>query len=140
MNERGGWLPFLAALSVAACGGGLPKPPSGPTPADALFEVPFPPPPSRVETIPPPKDEREVWVDGQWDWDGKDYRWQPGGWVLPPSNAYFSRWTSERRKDGRLYFAPAAWRDEQGRSLDLWPSFTAGCPRDDAPARSTSKK
>lgn len=98
----------------------------GPTPASALFEVPFPPPPSRVETIPVSKDEREVWIDGQWDWDGKDYRWQPGSWVVPPENAYFSRWESKRQKDGRLYFAPAAWRDKQGKTLDLWPTF-AGC-------------
>lgn len=102
-----------------------------------MFEVPYPPPPGHVETVPPQPTQAEVWVDGQWDWTGDDYRWLDGGWVVPPANARFSPWTTLRKKDGRLYFAPAAWRDERGRVVAAWPS-TEPCDVGKTPASTAS--
>lgn len=111
-----------AAISLtlfSACSAKLPRPPTGPVPEDEMIEVPYPPPPARVETITSRRDERAVWVDGQWEWDGKAWRWLAGGWVTPPANAYFTPWRVARRSDGRLFFARASWRDEAGRPLDF---------------------
>ncbi len=123
--------PLLVAIVLTACSPGLPRPKTGPVPKDAMFEIPYPPPAARVETIPAKKSEADVWIDGQWDWDGRDFRWQPGTWMKPPAaDAYFTRWRAERRRDGRLYFARAAWRDKRGRPLAAWPSLEV-CPKDD---------
>lgn len=104
---------------LPACSGSLPKPPTGPVPPEAMVEIPYPPPPARSEIIPPQKKPADVWIDGQWEWDGKDWKWLAGTWMTPPANAYFTRWTAQRRPDGRLFFAHAAWRRRDGRPLDL---------------------
>ena len=118
----------MAALSVAACSSGLPRPPRGSIPRDTeVEEVPYPPPPARVETIPPRKDRLEVWVDGQWDWDGKAWKWVAGAWETPPADATFTPWTTQRRSDGRLYFVRATWRAKDGRPLQKGPGGLA-CP------------
>ena len=84
-----------------------------------MIEVPFPPPPARVETVPPRKTASEVWVDGQWEWDGRAWKWRDGAWTTPPPNAYFTRWSTKRRGDGQLLFARAEWRDRAGRPLNV---------------------
>ncbi|NUP05226.1 MAG: BcpO-related WXXGXW repeat protein [Polyangiaceae bacterium] len=112
---------------AAGCSAGLPAPPTGPVQKRDMIEVPYPPPPARVEDVPAPKRVGDVWIDGQWDWDGRRWRWQAGAWVSPPPNAYFTPWTTERRDNGRLYFARAAWHHRDGRVLDLFPSMAA-CP------------
>lgn len=120
------------ALSLApACSASLPKPPSGRVPDDAWIDVPYPPPPARVEVIPKEKSPDDVWVDGQWDWDGKDWRWIAGAWVTPPKGAYFTRWAAGRRPDGQLMFARGTWRTADGRPFD--PS--GGCPLPEPSAR-----
>ncbi len=98
-----------------------------------MIEVPYPPPAARVESVPPPPNAADVWIDGQWDWDGRNWRWHEGRWMTPPDGAYFTRWTTQRRRDGRLFFARAAWRDASGRALDAYPSLAA-CPVDEAAA------
>lgn len=107
---------LVLSLGSSACSH-LPRPPTGPTPKEALTEVPYPPPPARVETIPPPKNKGEVWVDGQWTWDGSDWQWMAGAWVKPPEGAYFTPWSTVRRSDGQLFFAQAAWRSKDGKAL-----------------------
>jgi hypothetical protein len=109
----------LLALPALACSSALPRPPLGPTPPDALDRVvPYPPPPARVEIVPPQKDPRAVWIGGQWDWDGRTWKWIAGAWTRPPAGAaYFTPWTAVRRPDGRLFFARATWRDAHGRPL-----------------------
>ena len=108
----------LCAL-LTACHGSLPAPPSGPVPPDALLEIPYPPPPARVQTVPPPKQATDVWIDGQWTWSGKEWKWGEGAWVTPPPNAYFTGWKVVLREDGRFLFAAAAWRAMDGRPLDF---------------------
>jgi hypothetical protein len=107
----------MAAVTASACGGGLPRPETAPQPQTAFVEVPYPPPAARVETVPPRPERGGVWVDGQWSWDGARWDWTPGGWVLPARDARFARWALQLLPDGRLRFAPAAWRDKAGREL-----------------------
>jgi len=112
---------MLAFTLLSACSASLPKPPTGPVPPDAMIEVPYPPPPARVEVIPPRKNGLDVWIDGQWEWDGTVWKWLDGAWTTPPANAYFTPWTAVRQSDGRLLFARAAWRAKDGRPLDAAP-------------------
>ena len=79
-----------------------------------MIEVPYPPPPARVETIPPTKSAGQVWLDGQWEWGGKAWTWHDGAWTTPPPDAYFTPWTTKRRADGQLLFIRAEWRDKAG--------------------------
>ncbi len=60
----------------------------------------------------------DVWVDGQWNWEGNKWRWDVGGWVTPPRGATFQPWMVTRRRDGQVVFAPATWRDAEGRAID----------------------
>ena len=108
----------LCLTSAFDCSSSLSRPPSGPLPADAMVEVPYPPPPGRVETVPAQKKSAEVWIDGQWEWSGRDWRWVPGTWMVPPPHAYFTPWTTKHDPDGRLLFAPAAWRGKDGKPVD----------------------
>jgi hypothetical protein len=121
-------LAVCAALS-GACSSSLARPAVGRVPKDAFIEVPYPPPPARVEVIPRQPNDHDawVWVDGQWEWDGKAWKWTAGAWVMPPAGATFTRWTAVRRSDGRLFFARAAWRDRTGRSIDVGGRRTV-CP------------
>ncbi|MEZ4301637.1 MAG: YXWGXW repeat-containing protein [Polyangiaceae bacterium] len=115
---------LLGAL-IAACGSSLPVPPAGRVPDNDMQEVPYPPPPARVETIPPQETRGAVWIDGQWDWNGRDWRWTDGQWVIPPQGAaYFTPWTTARRPDGRLLFARATWRAADGSPV---PPVSGDC-------------
>jgi hypothetical protein len=72
-----------------------------------------------VEFIPPSPAKGAVWIDGSWEWSGVRYGWRFGTWVLPPAGARRARWAIVRRKeDGQLFFAPATWKDETGKTID----------------------
>ncbi|HZU84236.1 MAG TPA: YXWGXW repeat-containing protein [Polyangiaceae bacterium] len=105
------------AIASTACGAAIPEPPRAPQPPNAFVEVPYPPPPARVEQLPGRPDPRAVWTDGQWTWDGTRWAWTPGGWVIAPAAGQFARWALRLTPDGRLQFAPASWRDAAGREL-----------------------
>ena len=40
-------------------------------------------PPVRVEVKPPPPAPQYIWVEGYWQWTGRDYEWVPGHWRQP---------------------------------------------------------
>jgi hypothetical protein len=110
----------LVVLLAMACGSRLPVPPTGAHPASSTtyVDVPFPPPPARVEVVPPrPREAGAVWVDGEWAWQGKRWVWLPGGWVVPPQGAYFAPWLVYRLDNGRLLYAPGAWHTAKGDRL-----------------------
>jgi hypothetical protein len=127
---------LLLAL-LPACSTSLPKPPAGLVPPSEMIEVPYPPPPARVEDIPPRKASGEVWIDGQWEWDGKAWKWREGAWMTPPPNAYFTPWMTKRRGDGQLLFARAEWRDKSGRPLNVGTDGQICSAPAPAPAPST---
>jgi hypothetical protein len=111
-----------AALSFGlalACSSSLPTPETKAHPSQAtkFVDVPYPPPAAHVEIVPPKPREGAVWVDGEWTWQGRQWAWELGGWVMPPPNAYFSPWIVFRQKDGKLVFAPGSWHREDGQPL-----------------------
>jgi hypothetical protein len=106
------------AGAVLACGSSrLPAPPYVGQPPEALQQVAFPPPPARVEYVPPAPKSDAVWIDGEWTWQGSRWAWKRGRWVVPPANAAYSPWTSNRDRMGILYVAEGKWRDKQLREL-----------------------
>jgi hypothetical protein len=126
-REEWTW-PIAIAVAIAAllvggsgCGGSsLPRPPRAPNVASAYVEVPYPPPPARVEFVPAKPSDGAVWIDGHWRWLDR-WRWQLGGWVSPPPNQRYAAWAVTRATDGRLYFAPATWVDAEGRPVPSPP-------------------
>jgi hypothetical protein len=116
-------------IELFACGGRLPQPASATQPPDAFHEVPYPPPPAKVEYVPDPPRKDAVWVNGQWRWLTTDWRWERGGWYAVPAGLGFARWETRREVDGRLLFAPASWRDARGQEAPtptLLAQATAG--------------
>jgi hypothetical protein len=105
-----------AAIVVlcVACSSRLPHPPWTAQPTSALVEVPFPPPPARAEAVPAKPQDDAVWIDGEWTWRGRRWAWMPGRWVVTPAGTTFSPWTSVRRDDGVLFYAPGVWRTANG--------------------------
>jgi hypothetical protein len=106
---------------VSGCGGSSLPEPEQATPAPLkqgeAIEVPFPPPPARVEFIPEKPNSGAVWIDGEWSWTGRRWAWTYGRWVIPPSSATFARWRTARTSDGILLFAPGTWHDERGAQI-----------------------
>jgi hypothetical protein len=58
-----------------------------------------------------------VWIDGEWNWVYRRWVWTPGRWVVEAPHTTYSPWVTVRGPDAKLYFAPAVWRDEQGRAI-----------------------
>jgi len=78
---------------------------------DVAREVPYPPPPARVEILPAPPHDDAVWVDGTWAWNGRDYQWQTGGWRLPSEDAYYAPAKLLRRRNGMLLYLKGQWHE-----------------------------
>jgi hypothetical protein len=109
---------LAVALVVLACGSSLPRPRAGPHPANADYvEVSSPPPPAKVEIVPPAPDGSAVWVDGEWVWQTGRWVHVPGGWVRPPDGSYLAPLATVRISDGRLMRMASAWYDGGGRRI-----------------------
>ena len=106
------------ASGVLACGAArLPAPLYVQQTTEALQPADYPPPPARVELIPPIPTGAAVWIDGEWTWQGRRWAWKAGRWVEPPPNASFAPWTTVRDKMGSLYFAEGKWRNAKGQDV-----------------------
>jgi len=109
----------IASLLLAACGGRFPRPPYSPQPTSALVVLSAPPPPARVENVPPRPDvSGVVWIDGEWTFRRGRWSWSPGHWVVPPPDQTFSPWVVVRGVDGQLWQAPGTWRDAKGNAVE----------------------
>jgi len=111
----------IALASLVGCGGSsLPGPeyaaPAPVKPGEAT-EVPYPPPPARVEFIPKLPRSDAVWVDGEWTWTGRRWAWTYGRWVVPPALSTYAPWRTARTKDGALLFVPGTWYDAKGAPI-----------------------
>ena len=102
---------------LGACTARLPHPTYSAQVTTALTAADYPPPPARVEQVPPQPDPAAVWIDGEWTWNGRKWRWKPGRWVLPPAGATFSLWTTVRDAAGTLFVAPGTWRNAEGKDV-----------------------
>jgi hypothetical protein len=112
-----GSVAVAATTALLACGSRLPGPSYVQHPTEALVEVPYPPPPARVEYVPDRPSSDAVWLDGEWVWQGRRYSWKAGRWVKPPANASFAPWTTVRDSMGSLYLAEGTWRDRSGSEI-----------------------
>jgi hypothetical protein len=125
-SRRALGLATLGTVAAIACGAPrLPAPDYTGQPTTALVEVPYPPPPARVEAVPEPPSERAVWIDGEWIWKRR-WSWKAGRWVVPPPGARYAPWTTVRDRTGTLYFAAGTWRDERGADVAEPPPVGAG--------------
>jgi hypothetical protein len=119
----------LGASIAIACGPArLPSPAWAPQPTSALSEVPYPPPPARVEGVPKQPSDDAVWIDGEWTWQARRYSWRAGRWVVPPPNARFAPWTTVRDARGTLFLASGVWRDAHGAELSDPAPLAIGVP------------
>jgi hypothetical protein len=120
-------------LLASACGSSLPRPALVLHPSSAYVEVPYPPPAALAETVPPrPKQGKAVWVEGSWQFRGKTYSWQRGGWFIPPDGARYARSDVAFPVDGRVLFAPGIWYDAKNDILDqVRPTIPAATPSND---------
>jgi hypothetical protein len=122
-------LATIAALLplLSDCGSALPGPDIAHDYRDVdEVEVPFPPPPSKVEMVPEKPVSAAVWVDGSWSWNGRRWAWEYGYWALPPKGATYSPWRTVQKTDGTLIFEAAIWRDERGVELPSPPLASPG--------------
>src|SRR5262245_31136491 len=106
------------ALSCIACSSTLPAPPLGSAKSvgtASCEEVPFPPPPARVESVPDAPRSDADWVDGEWSWNGRRWAWNFGRWVTAQEKITFTPWHAYREPDGTLMFCPGVWKDQNGR-------------------------
>lgn len=118
-----------AATVMVACGARrLPAPSYTGQPQEALVQVPYPPPPARVEYVPEQPADGAVWIDGEWVWQGRRYAWKPGRWVKPPANAAFAPWATVRDPMGSLYIAEGTWRDSKGNEVAAPSPIETGAP------------
>lgn len=119
----------VGASIVVACGPGrLPAPAWAPQPTSALAEVPYPPPPARVEGVPNEPAAGAVWIDGEWVWQARRYAWKAGRWLVPPPGARFAPWTTVRDARGTLFLASGTWRDARGAAIAEPAPLLLGAP------------
>lgn len=119
----------ILAGGFLACGSArMPAPPYVQHPTLALEPIPYPPPPARVEYVPPRPRPNAVWLDGEWAWQARRWAWKPGRWVVPPPNARFAPWVTVRNEAGALFFAEGAWRDAYGKVVPPPPPLAVGKP------------
>ena len=103
----------IVALSLGACKQSTPEPKLGPHRGDEVpIEVPYPPPPARVEIIPKPPGDLKgpVWIDGEWQWRSRRWVWQAGRWEVPLSGGYYAPAATVRLSDGTLVFFKGTWK------------------------------
>ena len=76
-------------------------------------EVQEAPPPLIVERRPAPPSTAHIWIDGYWNWDSRQYRWEGGHYARPPeANMVWIAPRYEREGHGYRYTA-GQWRRQQ---------------------------
>lgn len=127
---------LVVALPLAACGSQQAEAPRGAHPANDAVSVPYPPPPAKVEELPPRPSAKCVWIDGYWDYSDR-WEWQPGEWVIPQAHCRLAP-LELRRQDGQLWHARPRWYPDNVTLLGP----QSACPRPPActgaPASSAS--
>jgi hypothetical protein len=97
----------LCSLLLVACGASSIEAPRGAHPANDAVAVPYPPPPAKVEELPPRPAPQCVWTDGYWEFTDR-WEWQAGEWVLPPAHCRLAP-VELRRQGGQLLHARPRW-------------------------------
>ena len=99
-------LTLVALLALAGC---AEIPPDEVQYADARFYVAAPPPPARIETVPPAPAPDWTWVPGHWKLENGQQVWETGHWLEPrPGEVYVQAYWSQQ--GGRWVYHPEHWR------------------------------
>jgi len=71
-----------------------------------------PPPPPKVEVVPPAPDGMRdtVWVSGQWQWSGRRWEWREGRWELQAEGATYAAPRIVYLSDRTIGWFPGRWR------------------------------
>jgi len=119
-------LVLLLAAGAACCDNArLPHPAYVGQTTSSLIEVPYPPPPARVEFVPNRPRDQALWVDGEWVWRGQRWAWRRGRWVIPAPGTAFSPRTLVRNQAGTLFVAEGRWREVKSGNEVLAPPALA---------------
>ncbi len=124
----------LSAGSLAACRAQVPKPEIGPNViADEGICVPYPHPAARVDEVTARYREEDVWIDGEWAWNGRRWTWSVGHWEVPPDKAWWARPTERRLANGAMVYFPGHWYTPSlapaDAAIDLEKVITCPAPR-----------
>jgi hypothetical protein len=108
---------LLALGLCAACGASVRNAPRGPQPDNAAATlVQFPPPPAKVEILPEDPGEPCLWVDGHYNWVGRRWQWEAGGWFVVPEGCHLAEarlvWAPE---GSTLYYTPPGFYLDSGK-------------------------
>ena len=99
----------LLQLRTVCCGNTDVVAQSYPVPPPVSLQATFvltPPPPPEVEVPPPAPSPTYVWEPGHWYWNGLQYHWQPGKYIVKPTEAATYKpghW--EQRPEGWVWVA-----------------------------------
>lgn len=101
----------LAAVVSAPIFAQLPPPP--PLPGLEIRVGRTAPPRVRYERRTRRTERNAVWVAGSWDWQGDNWVWIPGRWVVPESR--HARWVRARyvREYGGWRYVPGHWSTQR---------------------------
>lgn len=110
---------WFTLVAGAACSRSVPLVAHGPHPASGGVEpvaVDSPPPPVKVQIIPPAPRHDCRWADGEWAWRSGEWRWQEGAWLSPSPHCFFADavfvWLPARTAPtGLLYYTRSQWYD-----------------------------
>ena len=121
------WRWAFVVCGLVACSSRVPHPSYTGRSTEEFAEADYPPPPARVEFVPPQPSDDAVWLNGEWSWTGRRWGWKPGGWVVPPPGAAYAKGALVRRQDGKLFAAPSRWLDADGGEIPA-PQFVRVSP------------
>jgi hypothetical protein len=108
-------------VALVACGPTVPHPPYVEQASAALTAIALPPPPGRIERVPPRPPTADAWVDGEWVLAHDRWLWLLGRWVHVAPGAKYAPWVTVRGVDGTLYYAPSIWVNAHGTQIDPPP-------------------
>jgi len=111
------------AVLLLGCGARHAQPPRGAHPPNDAVVVPFPPPPAKVEEVPPAPASHCTWTDGYWEFSDR-WEWQPGEWVVPEPHCQLAP-VELRRQGGQLWHARPRWYPDNVTLLGP----QSACPR-----------
>jgi hypothetical protein len=101
------WRALGCGLWLLGCGARTVDAPPGVHPPNDALPVPYPPPPAKVEELPPQPSAGCAWVDGYWEFTDR-WEWQPGEWVRPQAGCRLAP-VELRREGGQLLHAKPRW-------------------------------
>jgi hypothetical protein len=111
------------ALLALGCGARQAEAPRGVHPPNDAVAVPYPPPPAKVEEVPPQPNASCVWTDGYWEFTDR-WEWQDGEWVVPVAHCRLAPVELHRRQ-GQLWHARPRWYPDNVSLLGP----QSACPR-----------